>query len=203
MGNVASSHRQSPEVGVAHSTIELAADHKWNFVPLQQADTSAVERDHLSAGAELKDVGPLQEEGPLLREEQREPGEVRPPRVDFRFGEVGVDGQRGEQIRANPLGDIEAELAVLIGRCLDLRLSHLSDNGRANTQAHAEVENRDVGEKPCEVRLVDAIVATGAGPATGFLQSLHASLDVETPLPQAGVEGKALERKPDLRGPTP
>ena len=41
--------------------------------------------------AEREDVVALEKERPLLREEQRESRQVRPPRVDFGLGEVGVD----------------------------------------------------------------------------------------------------------------
>ena len=79
---------------------------------LKYGSTSSFEPE-----AEREDVGAFEEERALLGKEQRKPRQVRAARVDFGFGEVGVDGDRGEHVRAEPLGDVEArlELAVDVG----------------------------------------------------------------------------------------
>ena len=64
--------------------------------------------------AELEDVGALEKERALLREEERKARQVRPSRVDFGLGEIGVDRQRREHVRAEPLRHVEARLELAV-----------------------------------------------------------------------------------------
>jgi hypothetical protein len=70
--------------------------------PLRSPDAPAEEGAHVVSGpqAEIEDVGPLQEEGPLLGEDDGKAREVGAARVDLRLGEVGVDRERGQRVRA-------------------------------------------------------------------------------------------------------
>ena len=88
---------------------------------------------------EVEDAGVLQEEVALLREVQREPGQVRLQLVDFDLGEVRVPGQVERQRAGDsPLqvesvvavgGRVEVEARVLAdvadGEGLDLKLRRL------------------------------------------------------------------------------
>ena len=100
------------EVGVADAAVHLAAGDDRHFASLDQADPAAEVgmTSSFEPEAEREDVVALEEEGALLGEEQREPRQVRPPRVDLGFGEVGVHRRRREHVRAEALRDVEAGL---------------------------------------------------------------------------------------------
>ena len=66
------------------------------------------------AETEREDVGTFEEERALLGKEQRESREIRAPRVDFCFGEIGVDRQRREDARSQSLIDVEAGLKFAV-----------------------------------------------------------------------------------------
>ncbi len=68
------------------------------------------------AETEREDVVALEKERALLGKEQRKPRQVGAPRVDLGFGEVGVDGQRRQHVRAEPLRDVEARLKLAVDR---------------------------------------------------------------------------------------
>ena len=79
-----------------------------------EANPAAEVGDHILAETETEreDVVALDEEGALLREEQREPRQVRSTRVDLCFSEVCVHGRGREDVRAEPLVDVEARLKI-------------------------------------------------------------------------------------------
>ena len=70
----------------------------------------------LESETEGEDVVAFEKERALLGKEQRKSRQVRAPRVDFGFGEVGVDRQRREHVRAEPLRDVEARLELAFDR---------------------------------------------------------------------------------------
>ena len=84
--------------------------------PLDQPDAAAEVRQHVlvQAEAERENVVAFEKERALLGKEQREPREVRPPRVDFGLGEVGIGGDGGDDVRAEPLRDVEARLELAV-----------------------------------------------------------------------------------------
>jgi hypothetical protein len=124
----------------------------------------------------------------------REAGQVDLSHVDLGLGEVGVDRERRVQVRTQLLGGIQAELAVVFGVGLLGRRAQPRDVGRADRQAEAEIEVRQIREPAGAARLVDQVVAVGARPAAGLLQALHAALDVESPGVEVGPVAQALDR---------
>src|SRR6266480_6309007 len=72
---------------------------------------------------------------------------------------------------------------------------------RPDAQSNAEAEQRKIRQQPGSTRLGDAEVVVGARPAIGLLQTLNATLDVETPLGEAGAKEKTLDGDQDLRRP--
>ena len=78
----------------------------------------------LEALSEAEDVGPFQEELPLLGIEQAEAGQVELLLVGFDLGEIGVDGQVGGDVRSQAGLDVQADgggpeegvAAVFLGR---------------------------------------------------------------------------------------
>ena len=68
--------------------------------------------------AEREDVVAFDEEGSLLRKEQREPSQVGSTRVHLGFGEISVHGRGREDIRAEPLVDVETRLKIAFDACV-------------------------------------------------------------------------------------
>ena len=107
--DVSGSGDQGAEVGLPRAPVQLGAQPQRNGCLGEQSDPAGEERDQILAqvGSEIEDVLSFQKERALLREEQRKPGEVGAPGVDLGFGEVGVGRERGQQVGADPLGDIQ------------------------------------------------------------------------------------------------
>src|SRR6266567_546074 len=72
---------------------------------------------------------------------------------------------------------------------------------RTDAQSNAEAEQRKIRQQPGSTRLGNTEVVVGARPAIGLLQTLNATLDVETPLGHARAKEETLEGDQDLRGP--
>src|SRR4029079_905911 len=106
--------RDAAKAGVADPAVHLASGEDGHLLIADETDPAAEVRDHVltRAEAEREDVVALDEERALPGKEQREPGQIGPARGDFRFGEVGVDGAGGEDVRADALVDVEARLKV-------------------------------------------------------------------------------------------
>ncbi len=71
-----------------------AADDRDRLAVVANADAAAEEQIDLTGIADREEAGVLEEERPLLGEEQREAIEVDLLIVDLDLGEVGVDGAR-------------------------------------------------------------------------------------------------------------
>ena len=153
------------------------------------------------AEAERKDVAALEKERALLREEQREARQVRAARVDFGLGEVGVDGQRGEHVRAEPLRDVEARLKLAVDVGVRRGNAAAGRDRRTHGQADAEIEVRQIGEQAGAAGLRDLVLARRERPAIGLEPPLNAALHVEVPLAQIGIEAERLDRNQDLGAP--
>ena len=88
-----------------------------------QADPPREEREHSAARgrqAELEYTGFLQEEGALLREEERETRQVDLAGVHLGFGKIGVDGGAGKQVRSDAIEDVGPSLVLglyTVGPC--------------------------------------------------------------------------------------
>src|SRR5262249_28064523 len=151
-----------------------------------ETDPAREERDEAravaaEAGAEREDVGPVQEERPLLGEEQRESREVRLARVYLGLGEVGVDGERGEGVRAEPLRDVQARVERAVRRSRGRVVLEAADERGPDAEAQAQVEHGQAGEETGAARLEDAEVLARARPPVGLLEPLDSALDVEAP----------------------
>src|SRR6266513_5166651 len=72
---------------------------------------------------------------------------------------------------------------------------------RTDAQSNAEAEQRKIRQQPGSTRLSDTEVVVRTRPAIGLLQTLNATLDVETPLGEAGAKEKTLDGDQDLRRP--
>ena len=70
---------------------------------------------------EVEDVGALEKEGALLGKEQREARQVHAARVDFGLGEIGVDGERRQRVRAEALRDVEAGMSFAFATAMRRR----------------------------------------------------------------------------------
>jgi len=96
---------------------QLGAEDKWDAVAFLQPDSSAVEEQQRwrtaearPGNAEVKEACALEEEGPLLREEQAEPREVHLFLVCFDLREVGVVRDVGGNVRRHAVFRVEADL---------------------------------------------------------------------------------------------
>ena len=120
---------QAPEVRVPRLPADLPAHLQRDRLALVEADTPGEEGDDVGvveggeADTEIENVGALQEEGPLLREEEGEAREVGSPGVHLRFGEVGVHRGHGRGVVPEALEDVEARLEAPFPRFLLRRLS--------------------------------------------------------------------------------
>ena len=128
--------------------------------------------------------------------EQRKPREVRAPRVDLGFGEVGVDRHRRQHVRAEPLRHVEArlELAVDVGADGAGMPPPVVTAGRTLSPSPRSKSGRS-GQQPGAAGLRHLILARRRRPAIGFEQALDAALHVEVPLVQPGLEAQGLERE--------
>ena len=84
-----------------------------------QADAPGVEgQGVLPDPAELENPRVLEEKIALLREEQREPGEIHPPLVHLRLGEVGVhrasEGERRGQLEEHVEPGVEIHAVAVL-----------------------------------------------------------------------------------------
>ena len=89
---VVGADHETAEVGIAGTAVDLRPGDDRHFLSADQPDPAReVGQDVLvEAEAERKDIVAFEEERALLRKEEREPREVRPPRVDFGLGEIGI-----------------------------------------------------------------------------------------------------------------
>ena len=80
----------------------------------RQADAAAEEDVDLLRLAELEGRGVLEEERPLLREEQVEPRQVDLFLVDFHLREVGVDGDVEREVGTDSPLEVAADLELVV-----------------------------------------------------------------------------------------
>ena len=120
------------------------------------------------AEAERKNVVALDEERSLLGEEEREPRQVRPARVDFGFGEVGVHRRRREDIRAHALTDVEAGLKVAFDAGVGRRNAAAGGDRRPDGQPDAKIEVRKIGQQSSLARLRDLVLPVRVTPIDRF-----------------------------------
>ena len=194
--------RRSSSAPSAARRLEAGEDR--DLLALDEPDPPAEEgQQALAAEAEpeVEDVGGVEEEGALLGKEQREAGEVGAARVDLGLGEVGVDGERGERVRAEPLRDVEARLEPALGPASGAGSLSPADQRGTHAEPQAQVEARQPGEQARPARLEDRVVLPRARPAVGLLQPLDAPLDVEPPLAKPVLEAERRDRDPDLGRP--
>ncbi len=163
-------------------------------------DVRAVERRE--PGSEVEDVRALEEERPLLGEEEREPRQVGPARVDLGLGEVRVHRQDRCGVGPDPLERVQAGLGAGLGATVGADPFHVADQGRTHGKANALVEPGQLRDEAGPVGLGQEGVSPGTGPAAHLQAALDAPLHVESPGVEGSVEGEALDGDPDLRGPT-
>src|SRR5262249_1582995 len=113
----------------------------------------------------IEDVGAPEKERPLLGKEQRKACQIRPARVDFRLREVRVHRQRTEDVRADPLSDVEAGLTIRFDARVGRWLSSSTANRGTNFATQSEIEGGKPGEQPGSTHLIDCEVAHRARPA--------------------------------------
>ncbi len=198
---------QRSEVGVPHLPVELTASDNWDLFSFVEADPAGEERDDISAAkgreteAEIVDVGALEEESPLLWEEEGEASEIGATRVDFRFSKVGVDRANQRNAGSEPLGHVQTGFQFAFRIKLGSGLFESADESRPDDEAEAGIETRKLRDQPCPARLRDLRVADRARPAAYFLDALRAPFNVEAPFPQRTIEREALERDANLGRP--
>src|SRR4029077_19024342 len=102
-------NRYAPEVGIADAPVHFAARKDWYLLIVDEANPAAEIRNHIltEAETEREDVVALDEERALLREEQRKPRQVRSTCIDFCLREVRVERRGRQDVRAEPLVDVE------------------------------------------------------------------------------------------------
>ena len=203
---LARAHHEAAEVRLADAARRLEAGEDRDLLPLDETDAAAEEGQQAlaaEAGPEGEDVRGVQEEGALLGEEEREAGQVGLLRVDLGLREVGVHGERGQGVGAEPLRHVQARLEDAVGRRLRRRVLETSDESGAHAEAQAEIEAGKPGEQARLARLEDRVVLPRARPAVRLLQPLDAPLDVQAPFPEVAPEAQRLDRDADLRGPAP
>ena len=107
---------EAAEVRVARASVDLGAGDDGHFLPLDEADAPAEVRQHVlvQAEAEREDVVAFEEERALLGKEERKPRQVRAPRIDLGLGEVGVGRHGRDDVRTQPLRDVEARLKLAV-----------------------------------------------------------------------------------------
>ena len=92
-----------------------AADDRHRLAGGVQADAAAEEQIHLTRVADREEAGVLEEERPLLGEEQIEAIEIDLLVVDLDLGEVGVDRAVERQARRDVVLDVAAGVVVVLG----------------------------------------------------------------------------------------
>ena len=79
--------------------------------PVRDTERMFSEKSRRADASELEQVRIAQEEVALLGKEQIEAREVDLPVVDFRRGEIGVDGERAGERRRDAVVDVERRIA--------------------------------------------------------------------------------------------
>jgi hypothetical protein len=109
-------HVEQPDVPETDlSRHPATADDRNRFAVLVQPDPPAEEQVHLAGIADREETGVLEEERPLLGEEQVEAIEVHLLIVDLDLREVGVDGPIERQAGRQVVLGVDADVAVGIG----------------------------------------------------------------------------------------
>src|SRR5262249_43360127 len=149
------------------AAVDLSAGEDRHCLAVDEADAAAEVRDDVlvEAEAEREDVVALDEERPLLGKELGEARQVRAPRIDFGFREVGVHRAGREDVRADALADVEARLElpirVRVGRW---NPAAARDRG-TDRESEAEIEVRQIGQQARAARLRDLILTIRRRPA--------------------------------------
>ena len=159
-------HDLRAEVRARHAPVHLAARENRHLGSGDEPHAPAVVgQERLpEPEAEGEDVGPLQEERALFREEQREARQVGPPRVHLGLGEIGVDRERSEQVRAEPLRDVDARLQGPVDVGVRRRHAAARGDGRTDREAEAQVESRQTRQFAGAARLRHLVVPAPARP---------------------------------------
>ena len=92
-----------------------AAQDRDRLAVVADADAAAEEQIDFTGIADAEEAGVLEEERPLLREEQREAIEVDLLIVDLDLREVGVDGRVERQARREAVFQVAAEIEIGLG----------------------------------------------------------------------------------------
>src|SRR4051812_115337 len=167
-----------PEIRAAQTSTHLGGRVDGHFTALLQPDGSAEERDEIAAEieTELEDVRPLQEEGAFLREEQGEPREIRPARIHFGLGEIGIHRKTGRDVWPQALPRVKARMRGALGWRTGGRDTVPADDRGSHSQSQADGEFRKAAQDPSAARLRDGPVRSRACPPIRFLQPLNPSL---------------------------
>ena len=104
-------HVEQSDVGWPRPAGESRAGEDRNLLSvLADADAPAEEHFGLAGAADREEPGILQEERPLLREEEIEAVQIHLLLVHFDLGEVGVDGRVQRQARRHAVLGVEADV---------------------------------------------------------------------------------------------
>ena len=168
--------------------------------------------------AEFEDVGVLEKERPLLREEQVESRQVHLPGVDLGGGEVGIQCQRGiqrgsdlvEQIQRGPRsGRIARDAARILARDCARNFvrvfvgavevpAPIQGNRGHDIQPEPLFQAGKAGGDADDARIVGAITGN---PGDFLPLSAHRTGEVDSPRVVVRIEGNRLQGNRDLRGP--
>ena len=157
------------------------------FAPRPDADAAAEEQVDAGRSAAAgsrpdgEQAGVLQEEGPLLGEEQVEPVEVHLLLVDLDLGEVRVVGQVERETRRHAVLEVDTEVGVgLVLAAGAGRLAARSD--RVGDQLQVALRWRlDAPERPRVGQPVQVVVPVEFGPEGNFPVARDVALEVQAP----------------------
>src|SRR6185503_4084652 len=208
----ARAHQQAADIRVPDAALDLAAAPDRDLHALvftrgrQGADGAAVERQQVrvldvGAHAELEDVGAVEEELALLREQDVEPRQVRLPLIDLGLGEVGVDREHAVQVGPELLGDVQAHVALRVTALAWIFHHEVAHVRRLDRQADALVERGQALELAGDTHLEDLEVELRSGPAARLLDLLDVALEIHAPAVETLLVAQALDRDADLAAP--
>ena len=106
-----------------------AAAQDGDLLTAIESDGPAVEQVASSFESKVEDAGPLLEEGPFLRKEERKTGQVDLLIIGFNLRKISIDGNIQGQVVGDPVFGIQSgrqdgTVCYLVGR----RLPHSIDN---------------------------------------------------------------------------
>src|SRR5688572_27569749 len=157
----------------------------------------------LAVAAEVEEGRAVEEEIASLGKKERKARQVDLTLVDFRLGEVGVDGEDGPQQRSEAVEEIDSRAGVArdCGAAAPRRCLRREDPVRLDVEAVALRHVADAGHQASVAHPAQPLVARPSHPEALLVLAPDRALKVDAPGVAVRVEVQRAERNLDLECP--